>query len=48
MKDDPSLIGIDDLHMTIRGYDVMAEAYFQAIKREFEETTTPALRQDPF
>ncbi len=48
MKDDPSLIGIDDLHMTIQGYDVMAEAYFQAIKREFEETTTPALRRAPF
>jgi lysophospholipase L1-like esterase len=48
MKDDLSLIGIDDLHMTIQGYDVMAEAYFQAIRREFEETTPAALRRAPF
>jgi lysophospholipase L1-like esterase len=38
MKDDQSLIGIDDLHMTIRGYDVMAGAYFDAIKGAFEES----------
>jgi lysophospholipase L1-like esterase len=37
MKDDLSLIGIDDLHPTLRGYDVIAGVYFEAIKREFEE-----------
>jgi lysophospholipase L1-like esterase len=47
MKDDLSLIGQDDLHPTIKGYDVMATAYFEAIKRNFEEgsaTTSPGLR----
>ena len=36
MKDDLSLIGIDDLHPTLRGYDVMAGIYFDAIRTNFE------------
>ena len=36
MKDDMTLIGIDDLHPTLRGYDVMAGIYFDAIKANFE------------
>ena len=39
MKDDLSLIGVDDLHPTIRGYDVMAGVFFEAIKRSFEESS---------
>ena len=38
MKDDLSLIGLDDLHPTVRGYDVMAGIYFDAIQRAYEET----------
>ena len=44
MKDDLSLIGVDDLHPTIRGYDVMAGAYFDVIKSRFEESSV-ALQQ---
>jgi lysophospholipase L1-like esterase len=40
MKDDPSLIGIDDLHPTPRGYDVMAGVFFEGIRTHFE--TRPA------
>lgn len=40
MKDDLSLIGIDDLHPTERGYDAMATIFFEAIKRAFEERPT--------
>jgi lysophospholipase L1-like esterase len=36
MKDDLTLIGIDDLHPTVRGYDVMADIYFNAIRANFE------------
>jgi lysophospholipase L1-like esterase len=36
MQADSSLIGPDDLHMTTRGYDVMAGIYFDAIKANFE------------
>jgi lysophospholipase L1-like esterase len=38
MKDDMSLIGLDDLHPTPRGYEVIAETFFQAIRRSFEQT----------
>ena len=31
-----SLIGVDDLHPTIRGYDTMAGIFFEAIKRSLE------------
>jgi lysophospholipase L1-like esterase len=48
MKDDLSLIGLDDLHPTIAGYDVMAGAYFEAIKREFEDTPAPTLGRKSF
>jgi lysophospholipase L1-like esterase len=49
MKDDLSLIGVDDLHPTIRGYDVMAGVFLDAIKTSFEETSPPtaALRRGP-
>lgn len=36
MKDDLTLIGVDDLHPTIRGYDVMADIYYNAIRMLFE------------
>jgi lysophospholipase L1-like esterase len=36
MQADSSLIGPDDLHMTTRGYDVMAGIYFDAIRANFE------------
>jgi lysophospholipase L1-like esterase len=41
MKDDLSLIGVDDLHPTIRGYDVIAGVFLEAIKSSFEDTLTP-------
>lgn len=37
MKDDLTLIGVDDLHPTERGYQVMADIFFEAIKGGFEE-----------
>ena len=37
MKDDLSLIGDDDLHPTIRGFEVMAQTFFEAVQRNFEE-----------
>jgi lysophospholipase L1-like esterase len=40
MKDDLSLIGIDDLHPTPRGYDVMAGVFFDAIKEAYEVKPT--------
>ena len=40
MKDDMSLIGIDDLHPTPRGYDVMAGVYFDAIRGAYEVRQT--------
>jgi lysophospholipase L1-like esterase len=40
MDGDNSLIGIDDLHMTVRGYDVMAGIYFDAIRANFEASAT--------
>jgi lysophospholipase L1-like esterase len=36
MKDDNSLIGIDDLHPSPRGYEVMAGIFFDAIREAFE------------
>jgi lysophospholipase L1-like esterase len=36
MKDDLSLIGVDDLHPTDHGYEVIAKIYFDAIKAAFE------------
>jgi lysophospholipase L1-like esterase len=40
MKDDISLIGEDDLHPTIRGFDVMANVFFEGVKAGFEEKFT--------
>jgi lysophospholipase L1-like esterase len=36
MKDDMSLIGVDDLHPTPRGYEVMAGVFFDGIKQAYE------------
>ena len=36
------LIGSDGLHPTLAGYDVIAETYFEVIRRMFERTATPA------
>jgi lysophospholipase L1-like esterase len=38
MKDDLSLIGQDDLHPTVRGFEVIADRFFAAIKANFERT----------
>jgi lysophospholipase L1-like esterase len=46
MKDNLSLIGVDDLHPTIMGYDVMAGVFFEAIKKSFEETPPLLGRED--
>jgi lysophospholipase L1-like esterase len=35
------LIGSDGLHPTPAGYDVIAETYFEVIRRTFERTATP-------
>ena len=35
------LIGGDGLHPTLAGYDVIAETYFDVIRRMFERTATP-------
>jgi lysophospholipase L1-like esterase len=44
MKDDMSLIGLDDLHPTVIGYEVMARIYFEAIQKGFEEKPPPTAR----
>jgi lysophospholipase L1-like esterase len=44
MKDDLSTIGVDDLHPTERGYDVMATIFVDGVKRLFEERQTMAGR----
>ena len=36
------LIGSDGLHPTAAGYDVIAETYFEVIRRTFERTATPS------
>ena len=36
------LIGSDGLHPTLAGYDLIAETYFEVIRRLFERTATPA------
>jgi lysophospholipase L1-like esterase len=45
MKDDLTLIGVDDLHPTVRGYDVMAGIYFNAIRANFESQPSEAPSQ---
>lgn len=37
---DMSLIGIDDVHPTVRGFEVMADTFFEAIRTHFEVTFT--------
>jgi lysophospholipase L1-like esterase len=44
MKDDLSLIGIDDLHPTVRGYDVMAGIFFDAVRAVYEARPAGSLR----
>lgn len=41
MQGDNTLIGVDDLHMTERGYEVMADIYAEAIRKNYE-IGTPA------
>jgi lysophospholipase L1-like esterase len=43
MKDDMALIGLDDLHPTVRGYEAMASIYFEAVKAAFELPDPAAL-----
>jgi lysophospholipase L1-like esterase len=40
MNGDNTLIGVDDLHMTERGYVVMADIYLDAIRTHFESAST--------
>lgn len=40
--EDMSLIGSDDVHPTVRGFEVMAETFFEAIRMHFEETPPDA------
>jgi lysophospholipase L1-like esterase len=47
MKDDMALIGLDDLHPTVFGYEVMAKIYFEAIQKGFEEQP-PATARMPW
>ena len=42
MKDNLNLIGIDDLHPTELGYSVMADIFYQAVVRAFEDPATTA------
>jgi lysophospholipase L1-like esterase len=39
-----SMIGIDGLHPTEQGYQLIAEMMFDAIKSRYEVTPAPALR----
>ena len=41
MKDDLSLIGIDDLHPTERGYAVIADTFSAAISNQFQQPQPP-------
>jgi lysophospholipase L1-like esterase len=41
MKDDLSLIGKDNLHPTVHGYEVMASTFEAAIMRSFDSRTAP-------
>jgi lysophospholipase L1-like esterase len=40
LKDRLDLIGVDDLHPTAQGYDVIASTYFEAIRTTLEERRT--------
>ena len=44
MKDRIDLIGPDDLHLTHQGYEVVAQAFFDAIKGSLEVQSTAAVR----
>jgi lysophospholipase L1-like esterase len=40
---DMSLLGIDDVHPTVRGFQVMADTFFEAVRTHFEEPFPPAV-----
>jgi lysophospholipase L1-like esterase len=40
MKDDMSLIGQDDLHPTVRGFELIAETFYAVIEANYERTAT--------
>jgi lysophospholipase L1-like esterase len=42
MAGDLSLLGLDDLHPTARGYEVIAETFFDAIRNNYEATGATA------
>ena len=42
MKDNLNLIGVDDLHPTELGYSVIADVFYQAVVRAFEDPGTSA------
>jgi lysophospholipase L1-like esterase len=44
LKDRMDLIGIDDLHPTPEGYDVIAATFFEAIRANLEEPRTTTVR----
>jgi lysophospholipase L1-like esterase len=44
MKDNLSLIGVDDLHPTELGYSVIADIFFDTIKRAYEQPTATLTR----
>jgi lysophospholipase L1-like esterase len=44
LKDRMDLIGIDDLHPTPEGYDVIAATFFEAIRANLEEPRTTIVR----
>jgi lysophospholipase L1-like esterase len=44
LKDRLDLIGVDDLHPTPQGYDVIASTYFDTIRTTLEERRMSAAR----
>jgi hypothetical protein len=42
MRDNLNLIGVDDLHPTVMGFNVIADTFYEAIVRAFEAPGTSA------
>ncbi len=42
MRDNLNLIGVDDLHPTELGYSVIADIFYEAVTRAFEDRSPPA------
>ena len=42
MKDNLNLIGVDDLHPTVMGFSVIADVFYQAVVRAYEDPATSA------